>query len=406
MAEHANHLHDEATLTSRPEAEINGIGSKGLIAGVIGIAALAAGAFIDRGQFLHSYLVGFIFVVSIVLGCLGFTMVHHLTGGAWGMVSRRIWEAATRTLPLLVVMFLPIAFSLPKLYKWAAPEAAADPIIQQKEAYLNPTFFFIRAALFFAIWIGLAFFLNRWSKEQDAKAAELPGAEDRKFRVLSGPGLVLYVMTVTFMSVDWVMSLDPHWYSTIFGVIFIGSQGLAAIAFTILMLAALGRTRPYAQLASAEQIHDLGKLMLAFVMLWAYFNFSQFLIIYSANLPEEIPFYLERFHGGWGWLSIALVVGHFALPFSLLLSRDLKRNSRTLAKVAIFVLVMRAVDLIWTIAPMFHHEGSRFPIHWMDAAAIVGLGGLWLFICARQLKSRALVPYKDPYFKEYMHVAH
>jgi len=275
-----------------------------------------------------------------------------------------------------------------------------------KVAYLNPEFFIARAILFFAIWLALAFFLNRWSAQQDASAPQLPGPADRKFRVLSGPGLVLYVLTVTFMSVDWVMSLDPHWYSTMFGVIFIGGQGLAAIAFTIIMLAALSAVRPFSHVVSAEQLHDLGKLMFAFIMLWAYFNFSQFLIIYSANLPEEIPFYLERFHGGWGLLSIALVVGHFALPFSLLLSRDLKRNRRTIALIAAFVLVMRVLDLIWTIGPMFHHEGSGFPIHWMDVAAVLGLGGLWLFVCARQLKSRALVPYKDPYFKEAMYVAH
>ena len=406
MGAHFNPHHDEATLNARPEAEISGIGAKALIAGVIGVAALAIGAFLDRSQFLHSYLVGFIFVVGITLGCLALTMVHHLTGGAWGMVSRRVWEAATRTLPLLAVLFLPIAVSLPKIYKWAAPEAAGDPIIQMKAAYLNPTFFFIRAALFFAVWLGLAYFLNRWSREQDAAAPQPPGPADRRFRVLSGPGLVLYVMTVTFMSVDWVMSLDPHWYSTIFGVIFIGGQGLAAIAFTILMLAWLAHTRPFSHVVSPEQLHDLGKLMLAFVMLWAYFNFSQFLIIYSANLPEEIPFYLERFHGGWGWLSIALVIGHFALPFSLLLSQSLKRNRRTIAAIAAFVLAMRVVDLIWTIGPMFPHEGSRFPIHWMDVAAVAGLGGIWLFVCARQLKTRALVPYKDPYFKEAMHVAH
>ena len=406
MAEHLHHHYDEAALTKRPEPEINGIGSKGLIAGVIGIAALAAGFFVDQSQFLQSYLVGFMFVVGITIGCLGLTMVHHLTGGAWGMMSRRIWEAATRTLPLLVVMFIPIAVSLPKIYKWAAPEAAADPIIQMKAPYLNETFFIVRAVLFFAIWIGLAYFLNGWSKQQDEKAPQLPGAEDRKFRVVSGPGLVLWVLTVTFMSVDWVMSLDPHWYSTIYGVIFIGGQGLAAIAFTILMIAMLANREPFASVMRTEQLHDLGKLMLAFVMLWAYFSFSQFLIIYSANLPEEIPFYLERFHGGWGWLSIALVIGHFALPFSLLLSRDLKRNRNAIWKVAAFVLAMRVVDLIWNIGPMFHHEGSRFPIHWMDVAAVVGLGGLWLFMTARQLKSRALVPYKDPYFKEAMHVAH
>jgi hypothetical protein len=217
---------------------------------------------------------------------------------------------------------------------------------------------------------------------------------------------VLFVLTVTFMSIDWVMSLDPHWYSTIFGVIFIGGSGLSAIAFSVLMVVALADARPFSEVVRPSHLHDLGKLMLAFVMLWAYFSFSQFLIIYSANLPEEIPFYLERFHGGWGYLSVALALVHFVLPFTLLLSADLKRNRKKIVAVAFLVLAARAIDLIWIIAPMFHHEGTRFPIHWMDVAAVAGLGGLWVFVCARQLKGRALVPYKDPYYKEYMHVAH
>jgi hypothetical protein len=405
MAEH-HLLQDEAALAVRPEAEITALAGKGLLVGAVGLVALAAGFFVDREQFLQSYLIGFLFVACLMLGCLGLLMVHHLTGGAWGMVCRRIWEAATRTLPLVALLFLPIAFNLPALYKWAAPEAAADPIIQLKAAYLNPTFFFVRAVVFFAVWGILIFLLNRWSKEQDDTAPQLPGPADARFRVLSGPGLVLFVLTVTFMSVDWVMSLDPHWYSTMFGVIIIGGQGLAAIAFSILMVAALSGARPFSHLVTTSQLHDLGKLMLAFVMLWAYFSFSQFLIIYSANLPEEIPFYLERFHGGWGWLSVALALLHFVLPFTLLLSADLKKNRRAIVAIAALVLAARAVDLIWHVGPMFHHDGSTFPIHWMDVAAVLGLGGLWLFVCARQLKGRALVPYKDPYFKEAMHVAH
>ena len=403
----AHHPHyDEAVLDSRPDAAINGIGAKGLIAGVIGGIALIAGAFLDFTQFLQSYLVGYIFVVCLMLGCLALTMVHHLTGGAWGMVCRRIWEAATRTIPLVALLFLPIALNLRTLYSWARPEAAADKIIQMKAAYLNVNFFFVRAVIFFAIWGILIFFLNRWSKEQDQGPVLAPGPKDSRLRTLSGPGLVLFVLTVTFMAVDWVMSLDPHWYSTMFGVIFIGGQGLGAIAFSILMIGALSGSRPFSETVSVTQLHDLGKLLLAFVMLWAYFSFSQFLIIYSANLPEEIPFYLERFHGGWRWLSFALALFHFVLPFTLLLSADVKRNRRTIMLVAGLVLAARALDLIWHIGPMFQHDGSGLPIHWMDVAAVVGLGGIWLFVWARLLKSRALLPYKDPYFKEAMYGAH
>jgi hypothetical protein len=406
MAEHHPHVYDEAALAVRPDAEIGGLGGKALIAGVIGLIALVLGRFLDKEQFLQSYLVGYVFIVCIMLGCLGLLMVHHLTGGAWGMVCRRVWEAATRTLPFVALAFIPIAVNLPAMYSWARPEALSDPILQMKQPYLNQTFFFVRAAVFFVIWGALAFFFNRWSLEQDRTAPQLPGRADARFRVLAGPGLVLFVLTVTFMSVDWVMSLDPHWYSTMFGVIVIGGSGLSGIAFSIMMVAALLHTRPFAEVVTAEQMHDLGKLMLAFVMLWAYFSFSQFLIIYSANLPEEIPFYLERFHGSWGWLSLALALLHFILPFTLLLSADLKRSRSKIVMVAALVLLARAIDLLWHIAPMFHHDSSRFPIHWMDAAAVAGLGGLWLFLFAQQLKSRALLPYKDPYFKEAMYVAH
>jgi hypothetical protein len=398
MAEHLHH-YDEAALAERPDAAINGISGKGLVAGAIGAVVLVAGAFLDVTQFMQSYLVGYIFILCLMLGCLALTMVHHLTGGAWGMVSRRIWEAGTRTFPLVALLFLPIAFNVTKLYSWARPEAATDPIIQLKAPYLNEPFFFVRAVVFFAVWGILIYFLNRWSKDQDAGAVLPPGPADSRFRTLSGPGLVLFVLTVTFMSVDWIMSLDPHWYSTMFGVIFIGGQGLGAIAFTILMLGALAHVRPFAGMMNVTQLHDLGKLLLAFVMLWAYFSFSQFLIIYSANLPEEIPFYLERFAGPWGWLSLALALFHFVLPFTILLSADIKRNRRKIMMVAALVLAARALDLIWHVGPMFHHDAA-FPIHWMDLAAIVGLGGIWLFVFARQLKTRALVPYRDPYFKD------
>lgn len=404
MAHHHPH-YDEAVLSARPDAAIGAVAGKGLVAGAIGAIALAAGAFLDYTQFLQSYLIGYIFVLCLMLGCLALTMVHHLTGGAWGMVCRRIWEAATRTLPLMVLLFLPIALNIRKIYAWAKPEAVNDPLIQLKVQYLNEPFFYLRAAIFFAVWGILIYFLNRWSKEQDQGPVLEPGPKDSRLRTLSGPGLVLFVLTVTFMSVDWVMSLDPHWYSTMFGVIFIGGQGLGAIAFSILMIGALAGSKPFSETVTVTQLHDLGKLLLAFVMLWAYFSFSQFLIIYSANLPEEIPFYLERFHGGWGWLSLALAVFHFILPFTLLLSADIKRNRRGIMMVAGLVLAARALDLIWHVGPMFHHDAG-FPIHWMDVAAIVGLGGIWLFVCARNLKSRALVPYKDPYFKEAIYGAH
>jgi hypothetical protein len=216
--------------------------------------------------------------------------------------------------------------------------------------------------------------------------------------VVSGPGLVLYVLVVTFMSVDWVMSLDPHWFSTIFGVLTLGGQGLATLAFTLVVLASLVRFRPMSGIVGTEQIHDLSKLMFAFVLLWAYFNVSQLIIIWSANLPEEIPFYLERLHGPWAPVSMLVVFGHFLLPYLLLLSRSLKQNLQRVKWVALGILVMRVVDIAWMIGPVFRHEGSA--LSWVDFAVTAGIGGIWLAYFFTNLAGRALVPAKDPYFKE------
>jgi hypothetical protein len=401
---HTDHV-DEAALMARPSAEIGRLGGRSLVAGIVGLVLVALGFFTSRETFLQSYLIGYIFWLGLTLGPLGVLMVHHLSGGAWGMAGRRIWEAATRTLPLMALLFLPIALNLQTLYAWARPEAVNDHLIHLKHAYLNAPFFYARAALFFAIWGALAFLLNKWSREQDEQPAQLIGPQDRRFRLLSGPGLCLFVLTVTFMSVDWVMSLDAHWYSTIFGVLMIGGQGLSTMAFTILVLAALVRFEPMAQVARADIFHDLGKLMFAFVMLWTYFSISQLLIIWSADLPEEIPFYLERLNGPWRTVSIALLVLQFTVPFLFLLSRDLKRNPQVVKWVALLILVMRVVDITWTIAPVFRDHGST--LHWLDFAMVLGMGALWLPLFWRNLAGRPLVPARDPYFKEAMaHVGH
>jgi len=398
MAAETHTTLDEATLTTRPTAEIGQMQTRFMLLGGIGLVGLAAGFLTARETFWQSYLIAFIFWINITLGALGVLMVQHLSGGKWGLVARRILEASSRTLPVMAVLFIPIALNLETLYPWARPEAAADELIQKKAAYLNANFFYLRAVLYFVIWGALIFLLNKWSREQDEQPAQLPGPADRRFRVLSGPGLVLYVATVTFMSVDWVMSLDPHWYSTIFGILMIGGQGLATLAFSILVLARLARSQPMAQVADADAFHDLGKLMFAFVMLWAYFAVSQLLIIWSANLPEEIPFYLERLHGPWYPVSVLVLLGQFALPFLLLLSQNFKRNPRTVARIAFWILLMRVVDITWTIGPVFRHEGSS--LHWLDFAAVLGMGAVWSFFFFRNLGSRAVVPARDPYLKE------
>jgi hypothetical protein len=398
MAHDAREHFDEAALMARPTAELGRLSARAMGLAGVGLAASVAGYLAAGEAFWQSYLIAYIFWIGLTLGSLGVLMIQHLSGGAWTMVSRRLLEASTRTLPLMALLFVPIWLKLDVLYAWAKPGAADDPVIHSKAAYLNPQFFGLRAIVFFLVWAALTYTLSRWSAEQDARPAELPGPADRRSRVLSAPGLVLLVLTVTFMSVDWVMSLDPHWYSTIFGVLMLGGQGLSTMAFTILILALLVRFRPMSHVATANVFHDHGKLMFAFVMLWAYFSVSQLLIIWSANLPEEIPFYLERLHGPWYPISVTLLLGQFALPFTLLLSQSFKRNPKVVKWIALFILLMRVVDITWTIGPVFRHEGSS--LSWVDFAVVLGIGGLWLTYFFFNLSGRSLVPARDPYFKE------
>jgi hypothetical protein len=341
-------------------------------------------------------------------------MVHHQSGGAWGLVIRRIFEASSRTLPALAFLFIPIVLGMEHLYPWThADHVANDEILRHKAAYLNTPFFLVRAVLYFGSWIGLSWVINKWSQRQD----EGNLAATRRMQVISGAGLVLYGLTVTFASVDWVMSINPHWFSTMFGFLFMGGQGLAALAFTIVVATLLWRREPMDHVFNAGHFHDLGKLMLAFVMLWAYFNFSQYLIIYSGNLVEEIPYYISRTTGGWQYLALVLVVFHFAAPFALLLSRDLKRNASRLVLVAIAILVMRFVDFYFLVSPDFMPDGtnmhllpaaqsgeephfSPFYVHWLDLAAPVAIGGIWIWLFLTQLVERPLLPVRDPHLAE------
>jgi hypothetical protein len=367
-----------------------GIGSMGLA---------LAGTIVAPQQFFRSYLVAYLFWFGIALGSLAILMIYHITGGAWGAVIRRVLESATRTMPLLALLFIPLLFGLPDLYEWARPEEVAhDPILQHKSAYLNVPFFLARAAFYFLVWCIFAWFLSRWSQAQDETGDP---AWVRRLENLSRGGLAALGITVTFASIDWAMSLEPHWYSTIYGILIAGGQILAAMAFVIPVAALLADDGPLSGVISAEQFHDLGKLMLAFVMLWAYFSFSQYLIIWSGNLTEEIPWYLRRLQGGWQWVGLALVVFHFAIPFVILLSRSLKRNARRLALVAMALVVMRFVDTFWLITPAF--SPAAFSVHWMDLATVVGLGGIWLSAFVWQLKGRPLVPLNDPSLPEQVH---
>ena len=379
---------------------------RALILAVVGLVAGGAGAVLNPDQFFRSWLVGFLLCLALTTGSLALLMLQHLSGGQWGLIGRRIFEAASRNLPVVMLFFLPLLFRMPSVYHWAAPGAAAhDEILQQKAGYLNVPFFIGRAVFYFLTWMLCTFMLNKYSAAQERGEAGMDPGDTRQARVVAAPGLLVYALTISFAAVDWVMSINAHWFSTIFGMLLMVSQGLTAFAFVIAILALLIETEPLASYLTSRHFHDFGKLLLAFVMLWAYLAFSQFLIIWGANLPEEIPWYLQRIRGPWGYVSLLLAFGQFVLPFLLLLSRNLKERASLLAKVAIGVLIMRLIDLIWLVEP--NYERAGFPIHWMDVAVPGGLLGVWLFLFVRQLRSRSLLPLNDPFFKkEFAHEAH
>jgi len=324
---------------------------------------------------------------------MAIVMLQYLTGGAWGVVTRRIFEAATRTLPLLAILFIPILIGIPRLYNWAHPKIVqADDILRHRSFYMNPTGFILRAIFYFAAWLTFAYFLNKWSREEDEG-----GSRQLLLQKLSAPGLILYVFTVTFSSIDWAESLADHWFSTMWGFLFVANQGLIAMSFGIIVLALLYRRRPLSDVIRSSHFHALGKLLLMFVMLWAYFQFSQLLIVWSGNLTHEIPWYMPRFATTWRALSIALIYGQFVIPFLLLLSRPLKKNPWALSIVALILLTMRFVDLFWIVMPEFY---KGFRVHWLNFSLPIALGGIWLGTFLWQLKKRPLLPLGDPTLEE------
>lgn len=374
--------------------EVDPLRRKFLIAGGLALVLCFVGVFFSRGEFFRAYLIAYVFWIGIPLGCLGILMIHHLVGGTWGFVIQRCLEAAVRTFPIMFLLFLPLLFGLPDLFVWARPDVvAADPVLREKAAYLNVPFFFGRAVIYFAIWITVGFFLSRWSQAQERSADPV---FIERLQTLSGPGLVLYGLTVTFSAIDWLMSLEPHWYSTIFGMIFMVSHGLIALTFVIVAAYFLSRREALRQIVAPWVLQDLGNLLLAFVMLWAYLSFSQFLLIWVENLQHEIPWYLHRLTGGWAAIGLALIVLQFALPFVLLLSRAVKRKPVALAAVASAVALMHFIELFWFVAPTFHPDG--FSLHWMIIVAPFGIGGIWLWSFFSCLKDRSLLPMHDSRF--------
>jgi hypothetical protein len=362
------------------------------------VGAIGAGFLIIFGlqsgvQFFRSYLLGFLYWLVFPAGCMAILMLHHLTGGWWGYPIRRLLEAGTRTFGLMAILFVPLLLGLPRLYEWAQPaKVAQDPILQYKHPYLNLQFFTVRAVIYFAIWIGLAWLLNSWSAEQDATGDPRFA---KRLEGISGPGLILWGLAATYAAIDWIMSLEAHWFSTIFGMIVMVISVLSAISFVVFVLRKLSTLEPIARGVSASQFNDLGNLMLTFVMLWAYLSFSQFLIIWAGNIKDEITWYTSRAFGGWGAIAVVLIVLYFALPFVLLLQRGIKRRVGRLAPVAGLLIVLSLIDMFWMVEPAFNKDPH---FHFLDLFAVVGVGGIWVGAFFWELKKRPLLPQRDPQF--------
>jgi hypothetical protein len=368
---------------------------RALIVGIAGLIIGLAGAFFNRTQFFQSYLFAYVFWVQLSLGCLMVLMLQHVAGGGWGFVIRRPLEAGMMTLPLMALLFIPLVFVMPDLYPWARPEeVAGSPLLQHKAPYLNVPFFVIRTVVYFAIWIGLAYALNKWSREQD----DNPAVGLARFQRLSGPGLALTSFSITFASFDWMMSLEPEWFSTIYGFMFAVGAGTAAFATGVIVLAWLAQFKPLSGVVTVGHFNDLGNFLLASVMLWAYMSLSQYLIIWSGNLPEEITWYVSRTRGGWQGVGLFVVIFHFALPFLALLSRGVKRRRQALVIVAGLILFTRLVDLYWLVIPAFYPGGLH--LDWLTIVLPVAMGGLWLAVFIRQLQRKSLVAVNDPHLQE------
>jgi hypothetical protein len=376
-----------------------------LVGVVFGIVAVVL-AFSRPDEFYRAYLLGFMCWLGVALGSMAILMIRHLTGGGWGMVIRRILGAAMRTLPLLAFLFIPVILGTHHLYIWARPlSEVADKHLREHleditRTYLTPRGFFWRAVFYFAIWNLLSFLLSHWSKQTDHA-----GAPDntQRFKAVAGPGLILYAFTISFAAIDWVMSLDPSWISTIFGLIILIGEVLSAMCFAVVVERILFNYKPMSEMLKPDFVHDHGKWMLTFIMVWAYFSFSQWLIIWAGNLPAEITFYLKRLNGGWGWIGLILALFHFAVPFAILLSRSFKRDIRKLVWLAVWLMLMRFVDLFWIIEPNF---SQTFKLTLADVVVPVAIGGLWLAYFFRNLGALPLLPAYDPSAGEVLQPAH
>ncbi|MEO8650203.1 MAG: hypothetical protein ABI539_13640 [Acidobacteriota bacterium] len=395
----------------RAPAELNSIRTIALGIGGIGLIVWAIGLYFDTEQALRSWLLGFILWAGIGFGGIGVLLLQYLTGGAWGVVIRRVAEACARSIPVLLLVFLPIALGMTRLYEWTHLPAT-DHIMVQRGWFMTPESWLLRSAVYFIIFGVMAYLLCKWSADQDkTDNYEASAALLGRATVFSGPTMVIYCIFVTFASVDWVMTLDPHYFSTIWGLLFVAGWGLSSFCFGVIVLAYMSDKAPMDRVLGRRHFHDIGKLMLALTMIWAYFNFSQFLIIWSGNIPEEAEWFLVRMTGGYGYISWSLVILHFAVPFLILLQQDFKRRAKQLALLAIFMLFMRLVDMFFLIGPTPRIDThglaqGAFILSWMDIVAPIAIGGIFVWYFLGQYMSRPLVPVMDPFLENAIEHGH
>ncbi len=367
-------------------------GRKALAIGIAGLAVSGAGYFVHAPQFFHSYLTAYVYWITIALGGLFFTMLHHLVNATWSVVLRRITESLGSVIPVMALLFIPVLLGMHDLYHWTHADAVAhDELLQKKAAYLNTGFFTLRTVIYFAVWIFLARRLYGASTSQDK---EFKAEQVRTMRRISAPGVILFAFTVSFAGFDWLMSLDPHWYSTIFGVYVFAGSLLTVLAFMVILLLNLKKHNLLNGIITVEHYHDLGKLLFAFTIFWAYIAFSQYFLIWYANIPEETIWYLKRWPGSWKVISLILLFGQFIIPFMTLMPRAAKRSLSFLKIICLWLLLMHWVDIYWLVMPGLHPASAE--ISWMDLTTMAGIGGIFLWALRKKLASQALIPVNDP----------
>ena len=408
-------------------AFVDGWQKRALTIGLISSVVAAVLAVLDRSidHVLRAWLLGMVVTFGFAVGGLALLMVQYVSGGKWGLLLRRPLEAMSRTLPLIFAYWIVVAFSLKRLYLWASPAMVDDGVkrglispeqleainhaISFKHPMLNPIAFVLVSVLCFAIWGFYTWKLNAMGLERDATSPATTPEWIKRFENISGPGIVVYAITMTAAVIYWVMSLDPTWYSSVYGLLFLVGQGYAVLALGIIVSVSLSKGEPFRTILRTTEQHDLGKFLFAFVMLNIYLAFSQFLIIWSGNLPEEIPWYLDRFNGGWGVIITLDFIFHWVIPFTLLLSRDLKRNKKRIVRICQFMVFARAFDMFWLIEPNFKDAARNLHFSWgiFEYVAVpVAMTAFWVAFYCTRLKERPLVQTNDPHVAEILEPEH